>query len=272
MSAIPELGSLLATPLAQAMGWALLQFVWQGALVGMVAALALTLLRNSDADVRYVVATIAMSLMLTLPVVSVVQELNAPDRASGVRTSPPASASVELVAPTVAALETSLTRTESPTLISKANALVSPVQPDRLASWLLMGWTIGVVLLTARLVSGWLWIQRLRTHGTPAAAPLREIAERLARRLHLGRAVRIVESAAVEVPTVLGWLKPMVLVPTSALAGLSPAQLEAVLAHELAHVRRHDYAVNVLQTIVETLLFYHPAVWWVSRQIRIERE
>ena len=71
---------------------------------------------------------------------------------------------------------------------------------------------------------------------------------------------------------VIGWLRPVVLVPTAALAGLPPAQLEALLAHELAHVRRHDYLVNLLQAVVETLLFYHPAVWWVSRQVRAERE
>ena len=69
----------------------------------------------------------------------------------------------------------------------------------------------------------------------------------------------------VEVPTVIGWLRPVVLMPASALAGMGPQQLEAILAHELAHIRRHDYLVNLLQTLVETLLFYHPAVWWLSR-------
>ena len=73
-------------------------------------------------------------------------------------------------------------------------------------------------------------------------------------------------------PTVIGWLKPVVLLPASALAGLAPHQMEAILAHELAHIRRHDYLVNLFQTVVETLLFYHPAVWWLSRRIRAERE
>ncbi|HEV7786499.1 MAG TPA: M56 family metallopeptidase, partial [Thermoanaerobaculia bacterium] len=94
----------------------------------------------------------------------------------------------------------------------------------------------------------------------------------LSRRLGIARAVRLLESAAVPVPAVIGWLRPVILVPASALAGLSPQQLEAVLAHELAHVRRHDYLINLLQAAVETLLFYHPAVWWVSSQMRRERE
>jgi hypothetical protein len=98
------------------------------------------------------------------------------------------------------------------------------------------------------------------------------MSTRLARRLHISRAITLLESTLVEVPTVIGWLKPVVLLPASALGALSPSQLEAILAHELAHIRRHDYLVNLLQTLVETLLFYHPAVWWLSRRIRIERE
>ena len=82
----------------------------------------------------------------------------------------------------------------------------------------------------------------------------------------------MLESAAVTVPTLVGWVRPVVLLPAAALSGLTPEQLEAILAHELAHVRRHDYLVNLLQSLVETLLFYHPAVWWVSAEVRAERE
>ena len=82
----------------------------------------------------------------------------------------------------------------------------------------------------------------------------------------------MLESSLVRVPMAIGWLRPVILFPASALAGLTPEQLEAILAHELAHIRRHDYLINLLQTVIETLLFYHPAVWWVSRQIRAERE
>ena len=98
------------------------------------------------------------------------------------------------------------------------------------------------------------------------------MASRLSRRLHISRAVALLESTLVDVPTVVGFVKPVVLLPASALAGLTLQQLEAILAHELAHIRRHDYLVNLLQTLVETVLFYHPAVWWVSRRIRVERE
>jgi beta-lactamase regulating signal transducer with metallopeptidase domain len=87
---------------------------------------------------------------------------------------------------------------------------------------------------------------------------LEAMGRRLMRRLHIGRAVRFLESTTVDVPTVIGWLRPVVLLPVSTLAGLTPQQVEAILAHELAHIRRHDYLVNLLQVVVETLLFYHP--------------
>lgn len=94
----------------------------------------------------------------------------------------------------------------------------------------------------------------------------------MASRLGLRRAVHIVDSLLMDTPTVVGWLRPVILLPIAALANLTPAQVEAILAHELAHIRRHDYLVNLLQTLAETLLFYHPAVWWVSGRIRSERE
>ncbi|PYR92603.1 MAG: hypothetical protein DMF84_13650 [Acidobacteria bacterium] len=147
---------------------------------------------------------------------------------------------------------------------------------DRLETFLpvLIGiWLAGVMLLSLRLLTGWLWIQRLRTHGATAAGESwQRMATRLSRRLHIARTITLLESTLVDVPTVIGWVKPVVLLPASALSGLSAQQLDAILAHELAHIRRHDYLVNLLQTLVETLLFYHPAVWWLSRRIRAERE
>ena len=91
--------------------------------------------------------------------------------------------------------------------------------------------------------------------------------ERLMWRMEISRPVRLFTSAIAEVPTVVGWVRPFILLPVSALSGLGPCEIEAILAHELAHIRRHDYLVNLLQTAIETLLFYHPAVWWVSSQI-----
>ncbi len=256
--------TLFRHPAVQALAWALLQFVWQGAAIGALTALALVSLRRSAADVRYVVASIGLALMLTLPIVTGVQKYQAHGPGSDLdfRSLPRISGGFE---------------SRDLSLAPAATATVPATRPaDRrsaLAPALMLLWLAGVTVLTLRLVGGWFWMQRMRSHGVRPAEPARErMLARLARQLHITRTVAIVESVCVDVPTVIGWLRPVVLLPVSALAQLSPAQLEAILAHELAHIRRHDYLVNLLQTLVETLLFYHPAVWWVSRRIRIERE
>jgi beta-lactamase regulating signal transducer with metallopeptidase domain len=287
--------ALLHQPAAQAVGWALLHFIWQGTVIGVATALVLLALRRSAADIRYLVSAIGLALMLTLAVVTGVQTwqtLNVtPD--PGQRTSavaaPPVRDVAEVSPPsTPGAVDLRASRSgghvgaagaprtadvaprSSPIALrpSTLGVRFEPFLPIMIAVWL-----AGVMLLSLRLLTGWLWIQRLRTHGATAAGEsLQRMASRLSRRLHIGRTITLFESTLVDVPTVIGWLKPVVLMPAAALAGLSSQQLEAILAHELAHIRRHDYLVNLLQTLVETLLFYHPAVWWLSRRIRAERE
>ena len=105
-----------------------------------------------------------------------------------------------------------------------------------------------------------------------APAAWQQRLDRLARALRLSRPVTLLESCLAEVPVVIGYLRPVILVPVGLLAGMPAGQVEAILLHELAHIRRHDYLVNLLQTVVEGLLFYHPAVWWISGVIRAERE
>ena len=134
-------------------------------------------------------------------------------------------------------------------------------------------WIVGVLIASVRPIAG-LWMQwRLQHHGLLAVPDrLNQQLQVLANRLQIGGIVRIAESTLVKIPMVVGYLRPIVLLPASVLTGLTPAQLESLLAHELAHVRRHDWIVNAIQVVIETLLFYHPAVWWLSRQIRDERE
>jgi beta-lactamase regulating signal transducer with metallopeptidase domain len=276
---MPAIETWLQQPAAQAVGWALLQFVWQGTVIGALTALALLALRRSASDVRYIVATIGLALMLTLPVVTGVQKYQA------LRASAAFDAVHGLVLQNGVLVEPDGTRMlfdrlkvvdPEPAVPPQHAASSTPTAADRFVAMMpafLVLWICGVSVLTLRLLTGWMWVQRLRRRGVSDADEMcRHMAARLARRLHITRAVTLLESRLVDVPTVIGFLEPVVLLPAAALAGLSAQQIEAILAHELAHIRRHDYVVNLLQTLVETVLFYHPAVWWVSRRIRIERE
>ena len=144
---------------------------------------------------------------------------------------------------------------------------------DRWLPYVVWTWIAGVVLLMARFAGGSWRVHRLRVASrAEAVSPWQAAGERLAGRLRLDVAFRVVESGLVDTPSVIGFLRPVILLPVAVLSNLSPGQVEALLAHELAHIRRRDYAVNLVQTAAETLLFFHPAVWWVSSRIREERE
>lgn len=244
-------------------GWALVHFVWQGTGIAAVAALVLHLCRHRSASARYLIACGAMVAMLASVIVTAA--LIAGSSAS--REAATLTAHKRLTSTTYVLLP--ITIHDTPVASAHATAMrVEPFLP-----WIVSGWLAGVLLLLARVMSGWWRVRRLHQFAL-SALPSRwqYAADRLAGRLRLPRFIRIVELPSVDVPLVVGCLRPIVVLPIAALAQLNAAQIEAIIAHELAHVRRHDYLVNLMQTVAETLLFYHPAVWWLSARIRDERE
>jgi TonB family protein len=127
-------------------------------------------------------------------------------------------------------------------------------------------------MFSVRPILGYTHAFTLRRRGKSAGDSIIAMVDRLTRVMGVGRRVRVLISSMADTPSVVGWLRPVIVLPAATLMGLTPLQLEAVLAHELGHIKRYDYLVNILQILVETLLFYHPAVWWTSRRIRMERE
>src|SRR6266516_151202 len=268
-----------------ALGWALVHSLWQCALAAVALALLLAIVPAPWARLRYALATATLVLTLALPITTAVRvgEASPATPGNGLATSavasPPASdarPAARTASPEGATVEQETPRGYTPTspaiaalrLASRIRTALEPVLP-----WIVALWLAGVLVLSARLAWGWIATRRLGAMGTrPAPVACMEALERLAARLRVSRPVRVLESAIVQVPAVLGWVRPVILLPASALTGLTPLQLDALLAHELAHVRRYDYVVNLIQSVIETLLFYHPAVWWVSRQVREERE
>jgi TonB family protein len=235
---------------AQALSAALLQFVWQGLLVAVFLWISLRLARRRSAHLRYLLSCAALVLLAVLPLVTA---LLAYDRVL------PSNAAGILPGETGAAIAGPAT--------TPSGDWLSPVR-----RWALPVWACGVLLLSLRLMWACRRVSALRNCGEPAGEVVSAAAARLAARLGITRPVRVLVTLLAEGPAVAGWLRPVILLPSSTLLHLTPEQLESVLAHELAHIRRHDYLVNLLQTLVETVLFYHPAVWWVSARIRHERE
>lgn len=273
------IANLLSPQITERLGWTLVHFVWQATAVGLLLAVALYLLRRASAHIRYMVSCLALVLIATLPLVTM-PFLDVAGSAAEAGPAPALpvvteSTPVEVIEVTELPAESfeavPLETMASTVPVPWREQITARVQPA--LPYLVLGWLVGVFGLSAWHLGGWAQLQRLKRRLVcEVAAPLQTKLGQLAERLGVRRAVTLLESALVEVPTVVGWIKPVILLPASALTGLNGEQLEAILAHELAHIRRCDYLVNILQTVVEILGFYHPAVWWVSHRIRDERE
>ena len=238
------LSSVADGPVLDALASALLHFVWQGAVLALLLALWFRRV-GSRSNARYVAGVVTLAAMLAAPVatftwIATRQGVRSIDVAPEARTTP---------APVVGATDTTLREVEpEPVTPTAASALLGRIAPAAEAGMLVI-WFAGVAALSLRLLGGWVVARRLATQAVrPASADLRTLATQIAGRLALDRAVSVLESSRVRVPVIVGWLKPVVLFPAATLSSLSPSQIEAILAHELAHIRRHDYLVNLLQS------------------------
>jgi len=251
--------SWISPEVLRTLGWTLLHFVWQGAGLAALFAVACAVCRSAPA--RYALAVGALVLMMASPVITF--------------TWLRAQANPAVRTGAGGATAWAGTSTQHATALPGSHAPVGKSRSEQPVAllWLVEAWFLGVLLLSLRTAGGLLLIERMRRKEVqPVGAALSARCLALQRRMGLDRVIRYCECHRLDAPAVLGWFRPVVLLPVRALTGLSEAQIEAVIAHELAHVRRLDCFVNLFQIATETLLFYHPAVWWVSQRIRAERE
>ncbi|MGX4641301.1 M56 family metallopeptidase [Massilia sp. SYSU DXS3249] len=230
-------------------GVVLLDSLWQGCLVGLEAGVALIGTRHSRPQTRYAIACTSLLLCLLWPVVELAARLHGGAAGSGtallVQMLPGAGAGV-------------------------TDGGWQGFLQAHLA-WVVAGWALCASLLGLRMALGLVWIGRsARTEHTDPRWNARLKA--MAAGFGITRAVRLRVVDTLASPVTAGWWRPVVLVPASLISGMPPQLLEALLAHELAHIRRCDYLVNLAQSLIETILFYHPVVWWLSHRIRVERE
>jgi beta-lactamase regulating signal transducer with metallopeptidase domain len=244
------------------LGLTLGHFLWEGLVLALLLFIAVAFCRN--AQTRYVLAVCTLGAMLITPVATFMMLSHSPQRVL-----------TEVRSVGVVQIAGGISLVGGPgglglsDLLSLSTLFSSATWP----AWFACLWGAGVLVFGMRALGGWLVLARLRRECTGAIS--RELLQKcrvLEERLGLTLPIRYLQSRAVETPSVMGWLRPVVLLPLSAISGLSAEQLEAVIVHELAHIRRLDCLVNLVQVGAETLFFYHPAVWWVNRVIRNERE
>jgi beta-lactamase regulating signal transducer with metallopeptidase domain len=241
------------------LAWSLLHFIWQGAIIAALAAACMFAFRKPAT--RYLIGMGALALMFISFGVTfgLLNGTAAGSAESAAARAPAAAFAVPLQM--VAGSDTSVTHAHT------------EFASQREFLWLAQGWLAGVFVLALRLAFGLLVIEYLRRRNL-IALPDTLVARfrALQQRLGVQRLIRYRECAQISAPAVIGFFRPIVLIPMRALTGLSPEQLEAVIAHELGHIKRFDVAVNFFQVIAETLFFFHPAVWWLNKRIRADRE
>jgi beta-lactamase regulating signal transducer with metallopeptidase domain len=238
---------LIAPEVVQRSAGSLLHFVWQGSVIAMITAVGLRLLRHRSAEARYAVAIGSLICMLAAPIFT-----------------------LAFYAQTGAIAQRLVLALN---LGAEGGNGAASLQTSLWAQRILLAWLVGVIVLAARLIVGWRLSRRLVKSAEEVLTPgVIKIFESVREHLGLRGPIRLLAHRDLDSPVVVGWLRPVVLLPISLISGFTTEQLSAILAHELAHIRRHDFVVNILQRCVESILFYHPAVWWLSKRIRAERE
>lgn len=264
-----SLALFLSDRLASALGWMVVHVLWQAALIAFLSAVAMLIWRHKPARRRYWTANAALAAILLSAIATFAfyygnAEVDRP------------AAAMEL---SVQALDKSKVPADN------APAFSTPAKPaipdgetfrdyfqDNLPLIVTI-WLLGMCMFALRLLGNIGYIYYLKSHLTiPVDEFWEELLQRLAQQAGIKKSIQLLESALVRTPMVVGYLKPVILFPIGMINRLEPAEAEAILAHELAHIMRHDYLFNILQSMVETLFYYHPAVWWLSARVRHERE
>lgn len=264
-------------------GWVLVHSLWQASIIGLLCWIILRSTHQFTASSKCSMATLAL---VTIPVLAIYSaSLHVPlpvqpdaQPIAGIENVEQSSKPVEFVPIVVhSSVPKDATVVEHESATATEPSAVQPALGEiDIRPWLgtiVAIWAIGVAFLCTRLLTGWLSLRRIiATACLPTDKALLTRFERLIEHVQLKRFVVLLETTQSVVPMVVGWIKPVVIVPTAMLSGMTAIQVEAILAHELAHIRRQDYVLNILQNFIDTIFFYHPAVWWISKQIREERE
>ena len=256
------LQNILPDNLQYALGWTVVHSLWQGIVIASIMAIILMSAKRLSANTRYWIANGSLLLMLVSSI-----------------------STFAWMTQSIAADQNGLlSLSQNANLLRGGNDLSQYVDNqgfiynvlsffNEYISLIVIIWLIGVLFFTLRLMGGLMYIEILKNrHLTPLSIEWQSRMNLYKNRLKIQRAVELCESALVAVPLVIGWLKPIILLPVGTVNNMSIPQVEAILAHELAHIGGRDYILNIIQTIVEILFYYHPAVWWISANIRAERE
>jgi beta-lactamase regulating signal transducer with metallopeptidase domain len=252
------LHNIIPNHIIYALGWTVVHSLWQGVVIAALMTLVLMFLKNKTAQARYWVSNVALLAMLISSIIT-----------------------FQVIAQNLVAYQSNAANM---TLILRGQSFLQTIDNqgfvsditwffNRYLSLVVVAWLMGVLFFLAKLSGSLMYVEILKNrHVIPLADEWVQMVELLKSALKIKQKVALLESSLITSPMTLGWLKPIILMPVGIVNSLSPAQVEAILAHELAHIKGRDYIINIVQSFIEILYYYHPAVWWISSNIRIERE
>lgn len=249
------LGNIFSDLIVGSIGWTLLHSLWQGLVVSIILSLFMVIFKDSGAHVRYRIGVCLLAVMVLVSLVTFLMVYRA-----GIEQNP---------------LEESSVGMRADSLDNRSGEFFTYIKIyfQRNLPAVVTIWLIGMMFFFMKFVSGMLANQRLRHHQTSEVSEFWKYrVESLCRKLKIRPAIIFRESFMAAVPLTIGYLKPVILFPVGILSQIPPDQAEALIVHELAHILRRDYIVNIFQNIVDIVYFYHPGIRWISRRVRSERE
>ena len=243
--------NIFSEELIQALGWTMIHSLWQGFAVAILMGIAMLFLQKKSSKVRYELAWFALFLVFVLALSTFIYLF---DAASGGE-----------------ALGSAITIiTEGGIFVENANPVQTFFQKsiayfNEHLPLIVTLWLMGMVFFLLRLLGGLAYVEKLKTQKQNELPDNWQLTfQKLRAKFPMKKSIRIMESSLAKVPMVIGYFKPIILFPMGAVNQLSQQEVEAVLAHELAHIFRNDYLLNIIQSLIETMFYYHPAVWWIS--------
>lgn len=249
---------LLNLTLTKALGIALFHSIWQGTLIALIMSILLSLVKRRHAKTRYLISLSALFLMFLLFLSTFFQ---------GYENTKPEVSGLAGLTNEIASNDVIILSNDYGWVFQMKEFLLLNIQ------WISIAWAVGMALFVFKVLFGLRFTSKVKKSSRAINVPwVKEILEKSKVKAQYNRFVLIKESLLVHSPSVIGFLKPCIYFPIGLMNNLSETEVEAIIAHELAHIIRNDFLVNIIQSFIESLFYFHPAVWWISANIRVERE
>lgn len=261
------ISQLISNDIISAIGWTLINITWQGSIIAFLLWIFLKIFNKSSAQFKYSISILSLATIVALSVYNFYDSY---------QTTTMAVATPDIVISNDYNLLVGLSQliSESQSSFSLNDFFLGFAQQlENYLPVIVTIWIVGIILFMLRFLIGYSYLHRVRRHNVSTLGEnwIKKFYA-IESKLNIKKRIKYLESRVVKIPMMLGYLKPVIIIPAGILTGIPENQIEAIIAHELAHIRRNDYLVNIFQIFIEIVFFYHPAVWYISSAIRAERE